>query len=395
MIKIVTGFFLAAIISVVSGAQKKTISVDEFSNLTGKDDLGYLSKAIPEQVRTTLGKVKGFRVLEGNFGGVYVVKGSYTGGKSSLKVQIRIVDASSSSVVASQTVKGDLDSILEKVNKAVIALAKSILTEAAEGTSLTFDTQPTGASIYIDESLIGESPIASHAVTPGRHQVRIEKEGYQPLKFLITIKEGESKEIVRSLPPKSANMRESIGFTLLYLVRPFNDNIWAGDGTGGGSIHYQIQVKLFRFGVDTTFLFNQFEPYKYSVPYSTARDSRYYHFLQTGISMHLVPGYDWNSISPYIGFRTGYLHYWDMRKNSDGAQLLRSTGRMYIGPVVGITLLPKSSVSLFIEGRYDFILSGMHRREIQKATLFSGPESSGKKYSANLITIGGGISVNF
>jgi len=386
-------FFLMAMTSVVLGAGKETIRVETFSNHTGKQDLDYLKEAIPEQIRTTLARFKGFRVLEGNNASSYLVKGSFTGRKSDLKVQIRIVEVSSGGVAASQTVNGDLETILDNVSKSTKALAKSILLGKAEGTSLAIDTQPQGASIYIDDFLVGESPISSYEITPGRHQIKIEKAGYQTTKFLVTAKAGETTEVVRSLQPKSESQRNSVGFSLLYLVNPFSDKLW--DGSMGGSLYYQLQVKAFRIGFDTTFLFRRTDFYKYSVPYSFAKDKRYYHFLQAGMSLHFVPDFDWNSISPYFGLRTGYLQFWDFRRADGESTLMRSSSRMYLGPVVGLTIFPKSNASFYIEGRYDFVLQDIRRREIDKATLFSGPEASGKTYSVQLFTVGGGVSVNF
>ncbi|RPJ11062.1 MAG: PEGA domain-containing protein [Deltaproteobacteria bacterium] len=48
-------------------------------------------------------------------------------------------------------------------------------------------TEPSGASIYIDGGRAGVSPYETRDLSPGRHKVRVEKEGYEPWEGEVTV----------------------------------------------------------------------------------------------------------------------------------------------------------------------------------------------------------------
>lgn len=55
---------------------------------------------------------------------------------------------------------------------------------AVKGGELEVKSEPSGAKVYLDGKEVGESPILLPGVSPGRHLIRIVKEGYEPYEIL-------------------------------------------------------------------------------------------------------------------------------------------------------------------------------------------------------------------
>jgi hypothetical protein len=51
---------------------------------------------------------------------------------------------------------------------------------------LSVTTSPWGL-LYVDQQLVGNTPIVDFAVTPGTHRLRIVRDGYRPLNRQIRI----------------------------------------------------------------------------------------------------------------------------------------------------------------------------------------------------------------
>jgi hypothetical protein len=67
--------------------------------------------------------------------------------------------------------------------------------------TVTIYSDPSGASVYLDGTYIGTTPIEDYVVVPGTHTITVLKEGYQQISKVITVKEGENNIIRVSLEP--------------------------------------------------------------------------------------------------------------------------------------------------------------------------------------------------
>jgi hypothetical protein len=64
---------------------------------------------------------------------------------------------------------------------------------------LIVETDPAGATIYLDEEKAGETPIEIGGLRPRKYSVRIEKEGYERLDHEISLTEGIGRKLTVSL----------------------------------------------------------------------------------------------------------------------------------------------------------------------------------------------------
>jgi len=69
---------------------------------------------------------------------------------------------------------------------------------AATG-SVSIDSRPRGARITIDGRALGQSPSSVPGLSPGRHTLRLELNGYKPLDTTFTVKAGETARVAVTL----------------------------------------------------------------------------------------------------------------------------------------------------------------------------------------------------
>jgi serine/threonine-protein kinase len=101
-----------------------------------------------------------------------------------------------------------IDVSLAPVTAAPRAPARSASAPApANATSgLVVDSRPTGATVTIDGTPAGTTPLTVPTIAPGVHRVVIEKEGYQPWTTTVDVKPGERPRVAASL--QGGNERE-------------------------------------------------------------------------------------------------------------------------------------------------------------------------------------------
>ena len=92
--------------------------------------------------------------------------------------------------------------------------------------SLTITSEPSEAEVYLNNTLIGKTPLDGYQVIPGSYDLKIVKEGYQEYRVTVTIKPGETKSIMVALlkledtqtTTKVAKSTCGSGFILLLLL---------------------------------------------------------------------------------------------------------------------------------------------------------------------------------
>ena len=64
---------------------------------------------------------------------------------------------------------------------------------------LDVESRPPDAQVFLDGMLVGTTPFASARITAGRHEIRLERDGYQRWQSSVTIVRGERNRITASL----------------------------------------------------------------------------------------------------------------------------------------------------------------------------------------------------
>ena len=67
--------------------------------------------------------------------------------------------------------------------------------------SVSVQSTPDGANAFLDGTLVGLTPVTVSGVTPGSHQVRIEKTGYEPYQMTASVSAGATTVVSAVLTP--------------------------------------------------------------------------------------------------------------------------------------------------------------------------------------------------
>ena len=72
------------------------------------------------------------------------------------------------------------------------------------GMTIRISSSVTGAQVYVDNELQGETPYRA-PLDPGRHTIRVTADGYDPFVREVQIEPDQSTELVASLSPPSSH----------------------------------------------------------------------------------------------------------------------------------------------------------------------------------------------
>jgi PEGA domain. len=84
-------------------------------------------------------------------------------------------------------------------NAAVVATVTPAATPTDAAGTLMISSKPTGAAVYLDTVMVGNTPLTLNTVTPGTHTVEVRSPGYLPSSVGVTVAGGKSTEITPEL----------------------------------------------------------------------------------------------------------------------------------------------------------------------------------------------------
>ena len=65
--------------------------------------------------------------------------------------------------------------------------------------ALAVDSRPTGARVFLDDKLVGTTPMALPSVSAGSHPIRLEREGYRHWSSSVRVVASEQNRVTASL----------------------------------------------------------------------------------------------------------------------------------------------------------------------------------------------------
>jgi hypothetical protein len=89
--------------------------------------------------------------------------------------------------------------ILEKTSEIRVGHLVEVIVKEGE---IEIRSEPSGAAVNVDGKEIGETPMVASRIQPGKHLIRIVKEGYQPYETEVEIRGADRSAIVTSLKNK-------------------------------------------------------------------------------------------------------------------------------------------------------------------------------------------------
>jgi protein TonB len=101
-----------------------------------------------------------------------------------------------------------------------LAMAPEPVTLTAPGVPLRIETEPAGAGVWLDGSVLGRAPVDSALLAPGRHQVRVVREGYAPAQLSLEIEPGMTPPPLRFLMTPLATLPPAVSEPPAHLTVP-------------------------------------------------------------------------------------------------------------------------------------------------------------------------------
>ena len=92
----------------------------------------------------------------------------------------------------------------------------------AQGSGFRLDTTPSGATVYVDDNQVGQTPVTVTTLTPGTHNVRAELTNYAPWTGQIQVQSGQVQQLqtaVLTLRQVSVRFESEPSGADVYLVR--------------------------------------------------------------------------------------------------------------------------------------------------------------------------------
>lgn len=81
----------------------------------------------------------------------------------------------------------------------IIIVLYCTLASAVETGSLYITSRPSGATVYLDDTRIGETDTTIYAIPVGSHKLRLEREGYDTVEQIVSVKSGRTVRIPQVL----------------------------------------------------------------------------------------------------------------------------------------------------------------------------------------------------
>lgn len=399
--------------------QQKTVAVVNFVNSAGQPGLNYLKTALPESISGSLSASREVRVVERsgltnilkeieleqsgvvNTGEVaragklaradVLLMGSFSGNPERITVTLKAVDVATGVVLEGRSVSAPLSDILEQCGQTSLAMAAAIA--GGKTGLLTVTSAPDGAEVLVDGIVAGKTPLVEYKVTAGQHTLFVRKSGYQEAEKNVTIRAGATERISETLAPARESVQMFMGFGY-QRVFPSAAALQAGNLFSG-----QLGVNFGRWTADIAFAFNNSwnHTYTYATPFGTLSQKREYTLSSFLLGIAVEPFSLGQYVSPYVGVFGGYTIVNDYRfKGSDDErERVASYDLLQLGVKAGIEIMPKLSVSLFLEGRYNAFTSAIQRSTFVSQGILGEPTSTTSDLNLTNFSIGGGARLNF
>ncbi len=220
-----------------------TIAVVNFKNTSGSEALSYLDETISEYINTYLqatgrvdlverGQLQEASLKELNLnltdivdavtaaqlgrivGAEFTIIGSFTKAGDALLVNARLIEVETAKAVpgAAAQERGREDELFNLLDRVSESLKKVILegsgtSEPTETLSTLFiESNPPGASIYINGQSYGLTPKDIHNLKEGSYEVVLTREGYEPYVKMMNLSLGDEVPLTVDLNPQRGTL---------------------------------------------------------------------------------------------------------------------------------------------------------------------------------------------
>ena len=125
---------------------------------------------------------------------------------------------------------------------------------------------------------------------------------------------------------------------------------------------------------------------------------RHYNIFTFNFFINLIPFHRWRIFRPYAGIHGGIFHIRDYRISEtaiEDIELLTYDTVFTMGARAGFSIVPFSSLSIFVEGRYYFQPAGITRSGFINQGIGSELLRVDNNIKLHYLSIGGGVKFLF
>ncbi|HLB25352.1 MAG TPA: PEGA domain-containing protein [Nitrospirota bacterium] len=138
----------------------------------------------------------------------YAVMGEFVVFGSRFRIDIRVYDVKAGTLKMADKAQAKEDALFEAVDQLseeVVLAITGTLPEAAGGLKVT--SEPSGATVRVDDEKTGETPALIRDIAPGSHKVELELTGYQVYSETVVVKAKETAKLDAKLVRLMGGMR--------------------------------------------------------------------------------------------------------------------------------------------------------------------------------------------
>lgn len=170
--------------------------------------------------------------IAGALGADYMISGSIvqSGAEGeSFVLELRLIDSAAARTAGrvSRQYTGDLPGLVKDTHTAALILVRDVLAQSSGTLALSCNEE--GATVAVDDVIVGVTPLQPMSSPSGVHTVTITKEGFVVATRDVSIKPNGTSEV-------SLNLRPSQEFVRRYTESAESVRTWAWVGTIGGGL---------------------------------------------------------------------------------------------------------------------------------------------------------------
>lgn len=147
-------------------------------------------------------KPRCFKKIASATGATHIAKSKLTIQDRDYKIRIELVDGANGNVLASAEDGCEICGVSDVgglISTAAATLRTKLDALASGPATLVLNSEPNGAIVTMDGEVVGTTPIENLPVIPGKHVIRVSREGYIAIEREVTFVEGVAETLDFSL----------------------------------------------------------------------------------------------------------------------------------------------------------------------------------------------------
>jgi hypothetical protein len=253
-----------------------------------------------------------------------------------------------------------------------------------------------GSTAYIGGMEAGNVPLLEYSVVWGGHEMQVGQSGFMDHEKAVTLTVMANEGLNPTNGESQMTRRTDVGAGVFYLV-PLDDGIEPTVLYTPFSLAHAIG--MLQPGMEFSFSIDQRHDMELISPLNTPFTmERFYNLIMFHVYLNVLPFKERRRVLPYAGVAVGLVHLWDYRINQvaeNNEELIISQTRFSLGSKIGVSFLPFSVFSIFLESRFYWQPERVDRPIFVSQGLGSEMAQVSNKTRLNYFALGGGFKFFF